>query len=130
MLKRQTNFSVRILIFKGVYPVDFTNHLDKLRDDSQYLNNQPNIADRSKSVTEFLDAETRLKEMKIRSPDKLILGHVNINSIKNKFDSLIYMLDKNVGIFLISETKMDDSFPSAQFKIEGFTTPYRYDKKQ
>ena len=66
--------------------------------------------------------------MKIRSPDKLILGHVNINSIRNKFDSLIYMLDKNIDTFLISETKLDDSFPSAQFKIEGFITPYRYDR--
>ena len=38
------------------------------------------------------------------------------------------MLDKNVDIFLISETKLDDSFPLVQFKIEGFTTPYRYDR--
>ena len=38
------------------------------------------------------------------------------------------MLDKNVDIFLISETKLDDLFPSVQFKI-GFTTPYRYDRK-
>ena len=39
------------------------------------------------------------------------------------------MLNKNIDIFLISETKLDDSFPSAQFKIEGFITPYRYDRK-
>ena len=58
-----------------------------------------------------MDAKTGLKEMKIRSPDKLIMGHVNINSIRSKFDSLIYMLDKNVDIFLISETNMGDSFP-------------------
>ena len=38
------------------------------------------------------------------------------------------MLDKNVDIFLISETKLDDLFPSVQFKI-GFTTPYRYDRE-
>ena len=69
-----------------------------------------------------------MKEIKIRSPDKLILGYVNLNSIRNKFDFLIYMLDKNVDIFLISETKLDDSFFSAQFKIEGFTTSYRYDR--
>ena len=36
------------------------------------------------------------------------------------------MLDKIIDIFLIFETKLDDSFPSAQFKIEGLTTPYRY----
>ena len=86
-----------------------------MRDDSQYLNNQCNITDRSKSVTDFLNAKIGLKEMKIRSPDKLILGYVNINSIRNKFDSLAYMLDKIVDIYLISETKLDDSFPLPQF---------------
>ena len=53
--------------------------------------------------------------MKIHSPDKLILGHVHKSSIKNKFDSLIRMLDKNVDNFLISETKLEDSFLSVQF---------------
>ena len=38
------------------------------------------------------------------------------------------MLDKNTDTFLISDTKLDDSFLSAQFKIEGFITPYRYDR--
>ena len=38
------------------------------------------------------------------------------------------MLDKNIDIFLISETKLDDSFLSAQFKI-GYTNAYdRNDK--
>ena len=87
------------------------------------------MADRSKSVTDVLDAKTGLKVMKIRSPGKLILGHVNLNSISNKFNSLIYMLDKNIDIFFISETELDDSFPSVQFKTVGFTNPYWYDKK-
>ena len=50
------------------------------------------MKDWSKSVSDFLDAKIGLKEMKICSPDKLILGHVSINSIKNKFYSLVYML--------------------------------------
>ena len=66
--------------FSGVfYLLDFTNPTNKLRNDSQYLNNQPNIADRSKSVTNVLDTKTGLKEIKIRSSDKVILGQVNIN---------------------------------------------------
>ena len=38
------------------------------------------------------------------------------------------MLNKNVNIFLISEAKLDNSFPLAQLKLEGFTSPYRYDR--
>ena len=77
-----------------------------------------------------MDAETGLKVVKIPSPSKLILGHGNLNSISNKFDFLIYMLDKNIDISFFSETKLDDSFLSAQFQTVGFTNPYRrYDRK-
>ena len=62
-----------------------------------------------------LDAKSRLKEMKAQSSDKLILGHLNINSIQNKFEARKFIIDNNIDIFLISETKLDDSFPSAQF---------------
>ena len=48
----------------------------------QYLNNQPNIPDQSKSVTDVLEGKTGLKEMKIRSPDKLILGHESITRLE------------------------------------------------
>ena len=38
------------------------------------------------------------------------------------------MVENNADILLISETKLDDSFPSGQFKICGFTMPFRYDR--
>ena len=76
----------------------------------------------------FLDAKSRFKEMKAQSSGKLILGHLNINSIRNKFEALKFIIDNNIDIFLISETKLDDSFPSAQFLIKGFSAPYRFDR--
>ena len=66
--------------------------------------------------------------MKIQFPDKLIIAHLNINSIRNKFDSLSFIVENNADILLISETKLDDSFPSGQFKIHGFCMPYLYDR--
>ena len=38
------------------------------------------------------------------------------------------MPDKSVEIFLISETKLDNLFLSAKFKMEDFTTPFMYDR--
>ena len=38
------------------------------------------------------------------------------------------MVTKNIDILLISETKIDDSFPSAQFCMAGFSIPYRKDR--
>ena len=73
-----------------------------------------------------LDWKSSLKEMKTQSSDKLILGHLNINSIRNKFEALKFIIDNNIDIFLISETKLEDSFPTAQFLIKGFSTPYRF----
>ena len=67
-----------------------------------------------------------LKEIKIQSPDKLILGHLNINSVRNKFEALI--IDNNIDLLLIYETKLDDSFPLAQLQMKGFSVPYRYDR--
>ena len=40
---------------------------------------------------------------------KLTFGHLNINSLRNKFDHLTEMVKGFVDIFLISESKLDDS---------------------
>ena len=74
------------------------------------------------------DTKKGLKEIKIQSPDKLMLGHLNINSVRNKFEALTYTIDNNTDLLLISETKLDDSFPKAQFQMKGFGVLYRYDR--
>ena len=76
-----------------------------------------------------LDAKSRLKEMKAQSSGgKLIIDHLNINSVRNKCEALKFIINNNIDIFLISETKLDDSFPTAQFLIKGFSAPYRFDR--
>ena len=57
------------------------------------------------------------------------MGHLNINSIRNKFDALSLIVKNNVDILIISETKQDDSFPTVQFLLHGFRAPYRLDRK-
>ena len=69
-----------------------------------------------------------LKQMRIKNGTKIIISHLNINSIRNKFDCLTYLIDKNVDIFLISESKLDSTFPDSQFFIHGFHSPYRRDR--
>ena len=75
-----------------------------------------------------LDAKSRLKEMKTESLDKLILGLLNINSTQNKFEALKFLIDHNMDIFLILETKLDASFPTARFLIKVFSAPYISDR--
>ena len=65
--------------------------------------------------------------MKAQSLDKLILDHLNTNSIPNKSEALKFIIGNNIDIFLISETKLDDSFRTVQFLIKGFSVPKRFD---
>ena len=65
--------------------------------------------------------QTLLKNLKILDL-RIQIAQLNINSLRNKFDSLVRMLHNNLDILLISETKIDSSFPSPQFQIEGYTT--------
>ena len=56
-----------------------------------------------------------------------ILGHLNINSVHIKIDSVRFIIGNNIDIFLISETKLNETFPEGQFLIDGFSPPYRKD---
>ena len=62
--------------------------------------------------------------------NKSILGHLNINSLKNKFDLLSKQVKDSIGILIASKTKLDDSFPEALFLMEGFHSPLRFDRNR
>ena len=34
----------------------------------------------------------------------------------------------NIDILMISETKLDNSFPEGQFLLPGYSSPYRFDR--
>ena len=53
-----------------------------------------------------------LKKTKSKHPKNLFFGHVNINSIRNKFESVQEIIQNTFDIFLFSETKIDSSFPN------------------
>ena len=73
------------------------------------------------------DPFEKLKNTRLKNPNRLIIAQLNINSLRNKFNSLARMLHNSLDIILISETKSDSSFPTPQFQIEGYTT-YRLDR--
>ena len=74
------------------------------------------------------DVKKALKDIRISNLNKLIFGHLNINSLRNKFDLFSEQVKGSIDILMLSETKLDDSFPEAQFLIEGFHSPFRFDR--
>ena len=71
-----------------------------------------------------------LHEIRIKNTNRLIIVNLNVNSFRNKFEMLEELIKEKIDIFLISETKLDSSFPSGQFVIKGYSTPFRLDINQ
>ena len=69
-----------------------------------------------------------LRAYRIRNVGKVIVATLNINSVRNKFDELKMTIAGNIDVLVITETKLDDTFPTGQFFIEGFSTPFRFDR--
>ena len=74
------------------------------------------------------DSFKSLKEVRLKNLNRIVLAHLNINSLRNKFDALVEQVSGNVDVLVLSETKIDESFPEGQFKIPGFCTPFRLDR--
>ena len=68
-----------------------------------------------------------LKSLGIRNHNNVIFSYLSINSIRKKFDNLTLIIDEHVDILCVAETKIDNSFPTAQFSWPGYHKPYRLD---
>ena len=72
-----------------------------------------------------LDPSTILKNLKLANINKPVIAHMNINSLRNKLHSLKTIIRESIDILLISETKIDESFLTSQFAIDGYSLPFR-----
>ena len=86
------------------------------------------IADENQSIVEtgpILRIEGKYAE-------NLKIATLNINSLSapGKFEGLQILLSQGIDILVVNETKLDESFPSEQFIVDGFKTPYRLDRNR
>lgn len=59
--------------------------------------------------------------------NKLVVGHLNIKSKKNKLWALIQNVSLEIDLLTISEGKIHQGFLKSQFLIKGFSDPFRTD---
>ena len=71
---------------------------------SKPLNNSKSLLSDQKNLG------SNLHKVRIENPLKNIFGQTNINSVRNKFDLLMNIIKNEIDI-MISETKIDNSFP-------------------
>ena len=69
-----------------------------------------------------------LRALRKKNLNKLIIAHLNVNSLRNKFELLKEQIQDNIDILMISETKRGASFPIGQFLLNGYRTPLRLDR--
>ena len=88
---------------------DFSNN--RLAESEQLF--RPEFASSNRRSNTFLTAGF-LENLRGKNKNRPSIAQLNINSLRNKFDFLSSKITKYIGIALVSETKLDDSFPTAQ----------------
>ena len=71
---------------------------------------------------------TSLRSVRIDNLKNVIIGQLNINSLRYKFQAITEIIINNIDILILTETKLDHTFPLNQFRIPGYRTPYRKDR--
>ena len=81
-----------------------------------------------KNDFDLIDAKT----LRLQYSSNSLITYLNINSLQNKVDALREITKKfPLDIFCTDETKLDDSFPDHQFKIDGYQfPPFRRDRNK
>ena len=69
-----------------------------------------------------------MKILHLKYPQNPIIAQININSIRNECKTSVSLVNSDIDILMISETKIDESFPLSQFMIDGSSMPYGRDK--
>ena len=68
----------------------------------------------------------KIKNLRLSNVNRVIIDTLNINSLTNKFDQLKEIVLKYIDILVITKTKLDDTFPNAQFLVPGFSKTFRF----
>ena len=80
------------------------------------------------SIDDLDDPTVILKQLKSKNTERPVIAHLNINSISNKFEPLTSIVKDSVDFLVVTESKLDDTFPHGQFQMDGFSRPIRLDR--
>ena len=98
-------------------PLLTVNFLDVLNslDSEQWLEwKGSSNSDKNSSKSEALNEVTFLSR---KFTKNIFFGYLNINYVKNKLEALEFPTKDKFGVFLVSESNLDSSFPETQFRI-------------
>lgn len=119
--------------FKTGFSQTTTITLPKIRDTNNFKNKEFKAV--GSDLTSFEDNQElssliELLSFKTKYSTQMLFGHLNINSVRNKFGEISDILYKNLlDVIAFTESKIDTSFPDSQFYISNYNL-YRADRSQ
>ena len=93
----------------------FPTNLDWREYEDSVSDNSPFVIGDSVSSSDI----NKMKKPRLGNASNTIIGHLNISSLRNKF---VFVKDKLrlLDVFLFSESNLEHTFPSSQFRINGY----------
>ena len=92
------------------------------------MSNSSEVKESDPSICDDVVGNPDLRALRKKNLNKLIIAHLNVNSLRNKPEFLKEQIQDNIDILMISETKIDASFPIGQFLLNSYSTPFRLDR--
>ena len=86
--------------------------------------NESGIQDESQKCKNFIYSLVKIRK---DHSNKIIMAHININSLRNKFYVLTNSVTEYKNILMISETNLDDICSHALYHLKDFSNPYMLD---
>ena len=87
----------------------------------EYANILPTAGQRPHNKACFHESNSSIIDQRKENSSSALSMHLNINRIQNKFED-ITILNRylKAKILVISETKIERSYPDSQFKLQGY----------
>ena len=76
------------------------------------------------------DRDRIICKIKLKNMNNPTFVCINVNFIRYKRTDLFAVTDSNIDELSIAETKLDSSFPNAQFLVDECKEPYRKDRNE
>ena len=92
-------------------------------------NNSPNVNTSDTDIGSNMDAKLALKMLRSRNLNRLIIGYLNINSIRTKLEPLSEINSQNIDILMVAEIKLDSGSRPTIFLGRIFL-PIRLDRNR
>ena len=109
-----TKYGSRVLGNNFVNEISKVLHCQIDRGNSNVNTEECNFKD-DLTAKKYDECNITLKTIRSDNTNKLIFAHLNINSIRNKFEFLATQVKGKIDVLMISETKIDESFPKGNF---------------